>query len=282
VSGPAEPLAVLGIDAAWTAGRPDGIALLLHDGATARLLDVAPSAAAFCGAPRTAVPSWLEVVARAAALAGRRPDVVAVDMPLARGPITGRRAADDALARAFARCRLGVHSPTASRPGPVADRLHGAFEAMGYTLATVDTAPGTLPALIEVYPHAALLALLGVDRRVAYKLARARRYWPEADPAERRRRLRGEWERILRGLEDGIAGVCGRLDPHTGPMKAFEDMLDAVVCAWAGLRFAEGAARAFGDADAAIWVPDPRRAARACSGPPAGWSASGRSGRRAM
>lgn len=269
MSEPPEPLAVLGIDAAWTAGRPSGIALVLREHAMAWLVHVAPSAAAFCGAPPGAASCWREVAGRAAALAGRRPDVVAVDMPLARGPITGRRAADDALARAFARHGLGVHSPTPSRPGPVAESLRQAFEAMGYALATADVAPGTLPALVEVYPHTALLALLGAERRVPYKLARTRRYWPEAGPEERRARLREAWARILDALEGEIRGVRQRLDPNTGPMKAFEDMLDAVICAWVGLRWAEGAALAFGDAEAAIWVPWARRKSGACGGPAA-------------
>ncbi len=40
-------------------------------------------------------------------------------------------------------------------------------------------------------------------------------------------------------------------------MKAFEDMLDAVICAWVGAAILDGRARAYGDDISAIWVPVP-------------------------
>ena len=47
-------------------------------------------------------------------------------------------------------------------------------------------------------------------------------------------------------------------DAPTRALKAFEDQLDAVVCAWVGVCALEGRARAYGDAESAIWVPHPR------------------------
>nr|WP_245581779.1 DUF429 domain-containing protein [Rhizobium ruizarguesonis] len=38
-------------------------------------------------------------------------------------------------------------------------------------------------------------------------------------------------------------------------MKALEDTLDAVVCAWVGACVMDGRARAYGDVESAIWVP---------------------------
>ena len=38
-------------------------------------------------------------------------------------------------------------------------------------------------------------------------------------------------------------------------LKAFEDKLDAIVCAWVGICVIEGRATPFGDQDSAIWVP---------------------------
>nr|WP_245516959.1 DUF429 domain-containing protein [Rhizobium leguminosarum] len=38
-------------------------------------------------------------------------------------------------------------------------------------------------------------------------------------------------------------------------MKAFEDALDAVVCAWGGACVMDGEAMACGDLESAIWVP---------------------------
>jgi predicted RNase H-like nuclease len=39
--------------------------------------------------------------------------------------------------------------------------------------------------------------------------------------------------------------------------KAFEDTLDAAICAWVGVCALEGRAEALGDAVSAIWVPLP-------------------------
>ena len=44
----------------------------------------------------------------------------------------------------------------------------------------------------------------------------------------------------------------------TGDCRRIErtrSTLDAILCAWIGARYIEGAARAFGDSDAAIWCP---------------------------
>uniref|UniRef100_UPI003019E4F7 DUF429 domain-containing protein n=1 Tax=Bosea sp. MMO-172 TaxID=3127885 RepID=UPI003019E4F7 len=77
------------------------------------------------------------------------------------------------------------------------------------------------------------------------------------------RRSGGNIARRLTALLDReIAGVADAL-PVPEPaaagvvLKAFEDMLDAVVCAWVGTRVVAGAAVPFGNDDAAIWVPSP-------------------------
>jgi predicted RNase H-like nuclease len=44
-----------------------------------------------------------------------------------------------------------------------------------------------------------------------------------------------------------------------GERKAFEDTLDAVICAWVAVRALEGLAVPFGDDTAAIWIPMRRR-----------------------
>jgi hypothetical protein len=44
-----------------------------------------------------------------------------------------------------------------------------------------------------------------------------------------------------------------------GERKAFEDTLEAVICAWVAVRALEGLAVPFGDDNAAIWIPMRRR-----------------------
>lgn len=63
-------------------------------------------------------------------------------------------------------------------------------------------------------------------------------------------------------LDHEVAGIADALplprpDAPRGMLKAFEDMLDAVVCAWVGVRVLAGTAQPFGDEDAAIWIPAP-------------------------
>lgn len=265
----AVPRAVLGIDAAWTAGAPSGVALVVERDRGWTCAGVAPGYPEFVRLGRGGAVDWL-----APAVAGGQADapallaaaerlapgvdvsVIAVDMPLAHAPILGRREADDAVSRAYGARGCGTHSPSARRPGPIADRLHRAFLERGYALATA--ARRGERSLVEVFPHTALLELMRCAYRVPYKAARAARYWPEAPPAERRARLLREWRRILRALRARISGVdlpLPDLPPAQGSMKRWEDALDALVCAWVGIEFLEGRARPLGDEDAAVWTP---------------------------
>jgi predicted RNase H-like nuclease len=183
--------------------------------------------------------------------------VVAVDMPLATTSITKRRVADDAVAREFGRRGCSPHTPSAVRPGPISDALRTALESSGFPLATADVPVRTTPALLEVYPHPALLTLLGGSYRTPYKLARVRRYWKGADAATRNANLANEWRRIVEALTRVFGELpLPQLDTvPTSRWKHYEDALDAIVCAWVGTRYIEGAAKAFGDSAAAIWCP---------------------------
>jgi len=272
------PRAVLGIDAAWTARQPSGVALVVEQGARWRCAGLAPSYDAFLALadgrgvdwdgppPRGSLPDAAALLAAAARLApGAEVAVIAADLPLAHTPIVRRRAADDAVSRAFGARGCGVHSPSSERPGPLADRLREALAALGYPLAT---APGPAQrAVLEVYPHTALLALLGLDYRLPYKLSRARRYWPEETPVARRGLLLVAWDRVLRALQAELDGIAlplptGRDEAQAAArLKRFEDALDALLCAWVGVAYLAGQAEPYGDADAAIWcpLPAPRR-----------------------
>jgi predicted RNase H-like nuclease len=252
---------VLGIDAAWTAAQPSGIALVARDGARWRCLALAPSYASFLARtvdwrakPAGGVADCGALIDACIAIAGAPPDVIAIDMPLSHEPITARRAADNLVSSAFGRYGLGVHTPSAERPGPIADAMHAGFAARGYRLATTKPVRGR--AMLEVFPHAAVIQLMGADYRVPYKLARASKYWPEKSADERRRAIVSAWRTIRRALARDIDGVELRV-PARGPMaqlKRYEDALDAVVCAWVGIQYAGGKARAYGDETSAVWA----------------------------
>jgi predicted RNase H-like nuclease len=263
---------VLGIDAAWTTRQPSGVALVTGAPGQWTLRAVAPSYSSFIEASKgrrvdwtaSAVPSdtadFQLLLDAAEAMVGQRPSVVAVDMPLALEPFSGRRAADREVSRAYGSRKCSTHSPTAERPGPVSERLSATLEAAGYPLATAAHPPGLFPRSIEVYPHPALIHLLGRGERVPYKVSKSRKYWPEASSSTRIERLLREFSAILDGLASRIDDVRDGLRlpesvPRLSPLKRYEDGVDAIVCAWVGVCYLEGKAVPYGDSASAIWVP---------------------------
>jgi predicted RNase H-like nuclease len=263
--------AVLGIDAAWTARHPSGVALIEATGAGWECVAVAPSYGGFLALAPGGTVDWTArtvgsapdadalLVASRRLLGGRLPTVVAVDMPLSRQAITGRRAADNCISRAFGARKCGTHSPSVDRPGPLADELTRAFASYGFALATTTTVPGSPDHLLEVYPHPALLTLLDAPERLKYKIGRTAAYWPAATPVERRTNVIAVMQAILDGLRREISGIPLALPERSAvglaALKRFEDVLDALVCAWVGASYLAGAAEPYGDSDAAIWVP---------------------------
>jgi predicted RNase H-like nuclease len=184
-------------------------------------------------------------------------------MPMSRQAITRRRYCDDAISRAYGARRAAVYTPNDKRPGKISDDLRAEFEAEGYALCTAPPAQG----LIEVYPHPALIEFLKAERRLEYKAGKTGVYWPALSLDERHLNLLAVWARIVAALERRIGGVAERL-PRPDPqvrgwrLKAYEDRLDAVVCAAVAIACLEGQAVAHGDQDAAIWVPAPGVAVR--------------------
>jgi predicted RNase H-like nuclease len=261
--------AILGIDAAWTVAASSGVALIVGEPGRWRCVRAAPSRRMFVAggglapvdfavASKDDDVAFADLVAVATALA--RVDalsVVAVDIPLARGPIVARRAADTAVSRAFGARGCAVHSPTPMRPGRLACRMRDDASACGFPLVTGGTA--VVPALIEVYPHVTVLDLMGAAFRVPYKVARARKYWPKVARGVRIASLIEQW----RGIESALVRRIGALpgdfvvgeQAPTRVLKGYEDALDGIVCAWTGALYLEGGVVPMGDESAAIWCP---------------------------
>lgn len=115
--------------------------------------------------------------------------------------------------------------------------------------------------LVEVYPHPALLSLLKCDYRVPYKVAKSLSYWPETTITQRIETLLKKFRVILRALVNAISPVGFYLPstenvPTLSALKRYEDAIDALVCAWMGIRYLEGSVCPFGDETAAIWCPN--------------------------
>ncbi len=262
--------AVLGIDAAWTEKQPSGVALAVETDGGWRLEAVEASYAGFIvradgaatgeGRPRGDKPDAAKLLEAALTICGRV-DLIAVDMPMARDPIVGRRQCDNQISSKFGAAGAATHSPNENRPGRISDALRASFEAEGYVLRTMgDDSSPLANGLVEVYPHAALIQFFGVTRRLEYKAGKTLIYWPKLSCDDRRVKLRSVWTRIVEALDRRIAGVASALPPPPPGclgwrLKAYEDELDAVVCCAVAIACLEGKARAYGDENAAIWVP---------------------------
>lgn len=261
-------VAVLGIDAAWTAHNPSGVALLEQVKGRWRCKALAASYQEFIniGLPGNRLMESkgrkeLSDFVRAAQTlcAGKPIRAVGVDMPLSRKPIVARRPADNELSSRFNKAKCPTHSPNSDRPGRQSANLRNVFVKAGFSLATVGQVPKS-PILLEVYPHAALLGLLGESERIKYKVARNKKYWPLDNPQQRKAKLLFQLGRIRDGLAKEIEGInleIPRADEveSFSSLKSIEDQLDALVCAWVAIQFVENAAVGFGDEDAAIWIP---------------------------
>lgn len=213
----------VGVDLAWGVRNPTGVAVVDADG---RLLQV--------GAARD----------DADVLAAVKPFVlgdcrVGFDAPLVVVNATGQRPAETALNRDFRRFEAGAHPANTGKPefanGPRAARLARALDL------DLDPRSTATRRAIEVYPHAATVALFRLPRTLKYK----------AKPGRDLDRLKSELLLLMDGLE-GLAHspVPLHVTSHEGwvelrrkvitaqrksDLRRAEDPIDAVVCAYVAL-----------------------------------------------
>jgi predicted RNase H-like nuclease len=261
--------AVLGIDAAWTFEEPSGVALVAEDASGWHLVAAEPSYQHFIarGAhedpPERAngcAPDASELLTAAGKLSNHSVELIAVDIPVANVPVDGRRYADNAVSRAYGARKCGTHSPSANRPGTISKLIREGFLREGYPLVTsVPVQRG----IIEVYPHPAIVELTGAACRLPYKITRVKSYWKKENlpAAAARHRLFAQWQRIIDALDREIRGVRHNMLPlpecaTRRQLKAREDVIDAIVCAWVGTCALAGQIQPpYGDQTSAIWIP---------------------------
>jgi len=263
---------ILAIDAAWTDSEPSGVAVVTSSGGRWRCIALAPSYEAFISlsngsdvdwnAPRFngGMPEINSLLDAASRLGGVHVDLVTIDMPVATVKITGRRQADDCISKEYGGRGCGTHTPSSMRPGKIGKYITEQFEAAGYSIATKTELPGRTMRLVEVYPHPALLTLLGSEYRIPYKVAKSLRYWPKTTTVQRIEKLLNEFQTIIGTLARIFGPIPLRLPqavevPSLATLKRYEDAIDALLCAWVGICYLEGKAIAFGDETSSIWCP---------------------------
>ena len=237
-------LRVVGLDLAWSPRNPSGACVAAWDGRVARLSEPA----------RSDLGGNAEIVEYVLRAVGDEPAVVAVDCPLAVPNRAGLRDCDRLVNAVFRRFQAGVYPANRENLGrygglrgiALAERLR----VEGFSLDPRAWAPRRV---IEVYPHAATVTLFGLRRTLKYKPRQGRSY------AERWRELRN-LQRLIRSLrarepafaaEDEVVRRSPR-GLRGASMKATEDALDSLLCAYVGLVYGvegpEGCA-VFGDRD---------------------------------
>jgi len=267
----------LGLDAAWTRRQPSGVALIEGPAHAPRLVFAARDLGEaldggtrdWHGPPAGGFDALPELLARLGPL-----HAAGCDVPLGAEPITSRRACDTELSRAYGARKASVHSPTPQRPGTLACELRERFAAAGLTFlghgraapdAPTPVAPGHV---FEVYPHAAIIELMRLPRRLPYKVTRRNGAFAHLPSDERFRwcavfldALRSALALHIAGVRELIPSARTLLAEARGsrerPLKSLEDTLDAVVCAWVAHEALAGRTRAYGDAASAIRVPEP-------------------------
>lgn len=271
------PAHILGIDAAWTAHQPSGVALLrVRKNAKPELIALGRSYDEFLAGGSSAKIDWRTrvrgclppigaLLSHCQKLTGALPQIAALDIPLAREPLNGRRPCDNAVTSAYVSRGAGTHTPSALRPGPISKSLFQQLRKAGYEWHTQGKARGAARVFIETYPHPAIIELMQLHMRLAYKTSRVSQYWPEANSRIRWQRLCKNLDALRLALTDEIASIENLIpsaqavhqNGNKARLKHLEDALDAVVCAWIGYQFWRGKALAYGNNEATIWLPAP-------------------------
>ena len=203
----------VGLDLAWGERSPTGVAVLDGGGRLVHL-----------GAARGDADILAQLAPFAASAC-----LVGIDAPLVVTNPAGNRPCEAALNRDFRAFDAGTHPSNTGHPW-FADGCRGA------RLATALGRPA-----IEVYPHAATVALFGLPKTLKYK----------QKPGRDLDRLRSELLRLM-DLVEGLAcadpalDVAGHRDWRTArqavrsatrksELRRVEDPVDAVVCAYVAL-----------------------------------------------
>ncbi len=212
----------VGIDLAWSPRNPSAVVVLEGERAVAW---------------SERVVSDEEIVAFIKIVVGEEPALVAVDAPLIVPNESGWRPCDRKLAGAFRPFEAAPHPANRRRFGGKVrgEELVRRLKAEGFVHSPFIEPQKEVRQVVEVYPHPAAVNLFGLDRTLKYKARPGR-------SLEFRKAELSRYMALLRSLELASPPLHApeilsvELSPLRGrALKAFEDLLDALFCAYIAL-----------------------------------------------
>jgi predicted RNase H-like nuclease len=256
-------LVCIGLDLAWSARNPSGVATLeveIRDPAiqnlTGYLLD------------SRLLGTNEEIVDYIQAQARGDPCLVAVDAPLRVPNLRGQRQAEAELNRVFRPYAAGAHPANRrllERNGQVrGEALVQALARYGFQEQASIEQGRLARQVTEVFPHSAIVSLFGLSRSLPYK-ARPRRSWQDREQAWR---LYQQHLRALASTDPSLQGHEPLLQVEVGSLrgrqlKSYEDQVDALMCAYIalyGFRWGSQRCHSFGSLqEGHIFTPLPKK-----------------------
>jgi predicted RNase H-like nuclease len=236
---------LLGLDLAWSARNPSGVAALAADGT---LLDV-----------RADLRGDDELLAWVRAWKGDA-GIIGIDMPTIVRNAAGIRTCERELAAVFRRHHAAPH-PANLRRFPDGGRARALIDALAPdgVVESLDVTPGDPRTIaLEVFPHPAHVRLFGLDHVFRYK--KKSRAW--SDVLAEWRRYRAALASLAHADPPLVLDERIPLAVDARGYKRWDDTLDAISCAYIAAfvhRWGIGAphVRVFGDlTDGYIVVPD--------------------------
>ncbi|MEG4998880.1 DUF429 domain-containing protein [Microcoleus sp. B4-D4] len=224
----------IGIDLGWSSG-PSGLCCLNWENNQLQLIECDRLLAT------NDILTWIDTQ-----ISPTEPALIAVDAPTIISNPSGMRLADKLTHKHFGRYHAGCYPANLSRPFAQKTVEFGlSLEARGFVHAPTITAQELGRYQIEVYPHPATINLFQLERIIKYKKGKL---------AERQLELMKLYQYILDILptlkpslnlanlanknQRSSAFISGSKLPEipttTATLKALEDQLDALLCAYIG------------------------------------------------
>lgn len=219
----------IGIDLAWKQGNPSGVAVIDAD---ANLLEYA-------------YPDAIEAVME---IVRRFPDAaIGVDAPLIIPNAAGHRPNEREFLKRFGRHKLGVHAANTTLfekrfPRYAGFALYDALKILDFNFSHNN--------LFEVYPHATILTLFNDGKVLRYKAS-----VPKAERIAALQRLQTALFEVItvpNRFQTDLSTLKGKA------LKAEEDFLDSLVCAYTVYYCLRNKCLCFGNSDVGkLLTPEP-------------------------